>query len=362
VEKIPVTEQNAKEIKEWARQVNRPLFLYARACRIPVHDARDIVQEVFSDVCAREEPLPVPIEERNAILFKIAKLRVRAYFTERRRNGERAALAREHATIAGMTYERDSSGVLEARQQLQIVLPEISDEQYEVFTTKVLDGLKVCEVAAKLDMNPNTARRYLSLALETLRAKLESLDHRGVRGLVILLAISSVLALADVASAMIGRLKRFFLAANHVALRGVASAATVAAIVLLPPNSGASADNLANADKRGPSPTATNTIMTPETPRLSIMPDKLAPGNARDSTSPMLAPGTLPQKATPKKVAVKVAPPDHLLGMAMRALQSGNPEKTIELLDQYPVQDLKWADALRAQAKAALMAKKPAAH
>jgi len=42
----------------------------------------------------------------------------------------------------------------------------------------------------------------------------------------------------------------------------------------------------------------------------------------------------------------------------MLAIRNGNPEKALELLDQYPVHDVKWVNDVRAQAKQALAAKK----
>lgn len=361
MERITVTEQKAKEMEEWARQVKLPLFWYVRAFRIPVPDAWDIVQDVFIYLCAREEPLPEAPHLRKALLLRIARFRVLAHFNERERHGERAALAHEYAVFAGKTYERDLSGVIEAREQLELILPAISDEQYDVFTTRVLEGLKVCDVAARLGMNDNTARGCLSRALEVLREKLENLEHRGARSVLILLGISSILALAETASAMVGRIKRFFLSFEHAPLRGVASVATAAAIMLLPPNSGASADSCPNSEKQAPSRTATNTTPQPRTPNLSIVPEKPAAGQS-SSVSPMStssAPRPVPRQTAPKKAHVKVAPPDHLLAKAMSAFRNGKPEKVLELLDQYPVQDLKWANELREQAKKALAAKKP---
>ena len=350
VERITVTEQKAKEMEDWARQVTLPLFLYVRSFRIPTADAWDIVQEVFFHICTREEPLPEAPNLRKALWLNIAKLRVLGYFNERERHGERAALAREYAIFAGTTCERDWSALLEAREQLELVLPALSDDQYDVFTTKVLDGLKTCEIAAQLGMNEHTARRHLSLALEVLLEKLESLEHRGARGIPVFLAISSILALADTASAMVGRIKRFFGSFAQFTLRSMVGAAMAAAVLLSPPNSGASAEH----SPRSETQTAPNTMAPPEMQNVPSAPEKPAAG-----VSPTVSPvSTSIAPRSPK--AVKALPPDYLLTKAMSAIRNGNPEKALELLDKYPVQNLRWADELRARAMKALTAKKPA--
>jgi RNA polymerase sigma factor (sigma-70 family) len=360
VERINVTEQKAKEMEEWARQVKLPLFLYVRSFRIPVADAWDIVQDVFFYLCAREEPLPDEVNSRKALLLKVAQFRVRAHFNERKRHGERADLVREYAIFAGMTYERDLSAVIEAREQLELVLPALSEDQYEVFTTKVLEGLKVCDVAAQLGLKENTARGYLSKALETLRERLEHLEPRGVRSLLILLGISSILALADTASAMASRIKRFFESFFQATLRCAASAATAVFVMVVPPNSGASADHSANSANL-PSRAATNSITLPEAPNPSGAPaQRFAEFSLHIfPISTSIRPQSIPHRDTTTK-AVKVTPPDFLLSQAMSAMRNGNPEKALELLDRYPENDLKWADELRTRAKQALAAKKRA--
>lgn len=356
-----MTEQKAKEMEEWARQVKVPLFLYVRAFRIPVADAWDIVQDVFIYLCSREEPLPDEVNSRKALLLKTARFRVLAHFNERKRHGERADLVREYAIFAGMTYERDLSAIIEAREQLELVLPALSEDQYEVFTTKVLEGLKVCDVAAQLGLKENTARGYLSKALETLRERLEHLEPRGVRSLLILLGISSILALADTASAMASRIKRFFESFFQATLRCAVSAATAAFVMVVPPNSGASADHSANPEKT-PSQVAMNSISLPEAPNPSDTPAKPSAGLSSSvlPVSTAIKPQSIPRRDKTIKSAGKVTPPDHLLAKAMSAIRNGNPEKALELLDRYPEHDLKWADELRARAKQALAAKKRA--
>lgn len=359
VARINVTEQKAKEMEEWAQLAIFPLFAYVRSFRIQKADAWDIVQEVFIHVCAREKPLPDAPSARKGLLFKIAKLRVLAYFTERERHGERADLAHEYAIFAGMTHERDRSEVIEAREQLELVLSALSEDQYEVFTTKVLEGLKVCDVAAQLGMKENTARGYLSKALETLREKVERLEHPGLRSVFILLGISSILALADTASAMVGRVKRFFASFARTSFRCVLSGATAAFVMVVPPKSGASAEHAANAQKNA-SRAAMNVITPPEVPSSSRMPNKPAtevvPSVLPVSTS--IRPKAIPRRAENRTSPVKTAPPDHLLSKAIMALRNGHPEKALEILNQYPENDLKWADELRARAKQSLAMKK----
>ncbi|MBK9263110.1 MAG: hypothetical protein IPM54_25315 [Polyangiaceae bacterium] len=344
-------------MEELARQV-KPLHAYLVSRGVPAMDAWDVVQEAFIAVFKRRDTLPECAEQRNAIFFSAVNFGMRAYFTEQSRAFDRAARAHEYAVFLGMTQERDISGVLEAREQLEIVLPQIPSEQCQVFTDRVLDGLTVPEVAARLGMKANTTKGYWRRALETLQEKLESLEHRGVRGVLVFFAISSVLALAKNASAMIGGLRKFLRPTGHAQLRMVAGLAMAAAVMLVPPNSRASADEerilrLWRAPYRGrkqhPSRLRPRRTRPKEAPRVTKLP------------SPPV-PLVVPRQTAPKKFTMNAGPPDYLISMTMSALRYGKPERALELLDRYVATNGKAANArsvqtLRAQAQQAIAAR-----
>ncbi|MBK9263126.1 MAG: hypothetical protein IPM54_25395 [Polyangiaceae bacterium] len=356
-----MSEQKAKEMEELARQV-KPLHAYLVSRGVPAMDAWDVVQEAFITIFKRQDTLPECAEQRNAILFSAVNFGMRAYFTEQSRACDRAARAHEYAVFMGMTQERDISGVLEAREQLEIVLPQIPAEQCQVFTDRVLDGLTVPEVAARLGMKANTTKGYWRRALETLQEKLESLEHRGVRGVLVFFAISSVLALAKNASAMVGGLRKFFRPTGHAQLRIVAGLAMAAAVILVPPNSRASADeDFANAPL---SATAAGTATRLEASSVVGAPEKNASKEAPNVTqlpSPPV-PSVVPRQTAPKKFTMNAGPPDYLISMTMSALRYGNPQRALELLDRYVATNGKAANArsvqtLRAQAQQAIAAR-----
>jgi len=353
-----VTEQKAKEMDELARHV-KPLLGFLVMQGVSEVDAWDILQNAFIKVLNRQSTLPESLEQRRAILFGEVNVQMQAHFTEQTRLLTRLERAHEYAVFMGMTQQRDMSGVLEAREQLEFILPQMSPEQYQVFTEKVLDDLTIREVAERLGMKANTTKTYWLRPLETLKEKLEKIENPRGRGFITMLGISSLLALARNASAMVERLRRLFRAIRHAQVHGLVGMAAAVMVMLSPPNSGASADDASSSSRSATSTNASDAVVQPIT-----VPGSNAPGKSGTAAKPSV-PNTraqspaAPRQSVTKKPAVKTGPPDYLIAMAMTALRNGQPERTLALLDQYSAADAKAANSgmvktLRADAQAAI--------
>lgn len=357
-----MTEQKAKEMDELARHAQSlHKFLVKNGVSRP--DACDILQNAFIKVFNRRETLPESLKERKAILFCEVNAHMMAYFTEQRRAVERAARAGELVVYLEQTRARDMSRVIEARQLLEMLFSEISPEQYQVFTDKVLDELTIREVAERLDMNVHTTKTHWFRALETLKSKLETIEHSGGRGLIMFLIIAGILGLAKNASAMVERLRRFFRAIRQANVLKLAGMATAGAIILSPPNSGASEHDASSLSHR----MAMDALGAP-TP-LKIEPNAKMAG--KDIVAAMPSVLDVPSRAVPsvpsrprvsKQSTKRSVPPDYLITAAMTALRDGEPQRALVLLDQYVAADAAAGNSgmvktLRAQTQAAIAAR-----
>lgn len=359
-ERIHVTEQMAKEMEELARHV-KPLHSFLVRRGVSDGDAWDILQDSFIKVFNRRESLPEGLEKRKAILFGEVNMHMKAYFTERGRSLHRAARAQEFVVVMGLTEQRDMSEVLEARQLLEMVLSEISPEQGQVFTDKVLDQLTIREISEQLRINPHTTRTHWFRALEVLREKLENIDRRGGRGLMVLVIGAGLLGLASNARAMVEMLKRFFRSIRLLRGNILAAVGTASLVLLSPPNSGASSHDAGSSSQNQTMAIAAESVSKPTSATASNVPAKneMVASTAIVNMPATLIPRANAHRSESQKQATTVPPPDYLLAMAMVSLRNGHPKKALAQLDQYVAANAKAANTgvvktLRAQAWAAM--------
>lgn len=362
-ERIHVTGQMAKEMEELARHV-KPLHSFLVKQGVSDGDAWDILQDSFIKVLNRQGPLPECLEKRRAILFGEVSMQMKAYFTERGRLLHRAARAQEFVVVMGLTEQRDMADVLEARQLLEMLLSEISPEQCQVFTDKVLDQLTIREISERLRINEHTTRTHWFRALEALKEKLDTIDRRGGRGLMVFVIVAGLLGLARNAWAMVEMLKRLFRSIRFLRGNILAGVATASLVLLSPPNSGASGRDASSSSRNQASASASEGIPKPTPGMATSVPEKLEIA-ALPSIANTLAtsvPGSNSRRGESEKQAKRVPPPDYLLVMAMVALRHGHPEKALARLDQYVAADAKAANTgvvktLRAEAQMAMSAR-----
>lgn len=359
---MTVTERNAKkEMEEVARYLEL-LRDRARALGVPKRDAEDLAHNAFLDACNREEPLPTCPKKLKALLFAIVKFRVLTYRNEGRRESNRTAAAHEYLSTAGIVFCKDHAEKVAAKELVELAFHRVPPEQLEVFTTKVLDNLKVREVAALLGIKENTARSRLERAIETLRLELERLDNprrRSVRGVLVFIAISSLLGAASNAHAMVAwirKLLRLLTRDGTAPLRALPSIAAAGAILVSPGHPRAVADELAEGRKQSVVVVSEPSTPAPPHSTASTLLAEVAPVKPEIQSNV-----SIPRPAVPAKPHRKLAPldppPDHLLTVAILALQRGNPEQALAILDGYTGRDAGAAsavDGLRVSARQAI--------
>ena len=137
-------------------------------------DTRDLLQEIFIKL-AREPKLLNGIREERAFLIRLAH---NAAIDSLRRRGARERTKENFAVeiISPFAPASDPDEKL-FRAELSIALGELPDEQRAVVHLKLWSGLTFEEIAAALDIPPNTAASRYRYGLDKLRARLRPLSE-----------------------------------------------------------------------------------------------------------------------------------------------------------------------------------------
>lgn len=143
-----------------------PLYRTARALTGSAAEAEDLVQETFVAL-VRARAGWAGIRNLRAWLF--ATLRHAALARAERRTVERRILERVHARGAEAAPEPAADVDVERVARARAALPP---EQREVLALKLDGGLTFAEVAAALEISPNTAASRYQYALQKLRVLL----------------------------------------------------------------------------------------------------------------------------------------------------------------------------------------------
>jgi RNA polymerase sigma-70 factor (ECF subfamily) len=144
-----------------------PLYRVAWTLLRSRQDAEDAVQEVFLGL-VRSRAACAQVESLRAYLF-----------TALRHASARLAARRKTAPLPAVDLPgRDSEDIdPEIGDRLERGLAALPHEQREVLTLKIDGGLTFAEIAAVLDIGPNTAASRYRYALEKLRTLLDAERH-----------------------------------------------------------------------------------------------------------------------------------------------------------------------------------------
>ena len=161
--------------KQWFQLHGPKLLLVARQWTRTMADAEDVVQEAFVRFWRHQRELP---GEPMALLVTSVR---RAAFDLARRDGRRSAREeRAHTadepTVAffQVPFEAD-----ERRVAIEEALQRIPPEQREVLVLKIWGELTFEQIAAELQLSPNTAASRYRYALAALREELTAADCHG---------------------------------------------------------------------------------------------------------------------------------------------------------------------------------------
>ena len=162
----------ATEIERLYDKHAQPLFAFLLNFTRDEADTRDLLQEIFVKL-AREPKLLVGVREERAFLIRLAH---NAAIDLIRRRGTRERtkenFAAEAISIFAPANDPDEKVF---REELAIALGELPEEQRAVVHLKLWGEMTFEEIAAALDIPPNTAASRYRYALDKLRDRLRPL-------------------------------------------------------------------------------------------------------------------------------------------------------------------------------------------
>lgn len=161
--------------KDWFQRHGPKLLLCARQWTRSLADAEDVVQEAFVRFWRHQRKLG---GEPSALLLTSVR---RAAIDLARRNSRRT-VREEHADGGREDTEPVFATPLEGddrRQAIEVALRGLPAEQREVLVLKIWGALSFAQIAAQLDIPPNTAASRYRYALAALREALIAADCHG---------------------------------------------------------------------------------------------------------------------------------------------------------------------------------------
>lgn len=161
--------------QNWFQLYGPKLLLCARQWTHSLADAEDVVQDAFVRFWRHQRQLP---GEPMALLVTSVR---RAAIDRARRDSRRSA-REERADggfdLVGPVFETPLEGD-ERRESIEAALRRLPDEQREVLVLKIWGELTFEQIAAQLDIPPNTAASRYRYALVALRRELTAADCHG---------------------------------------------------------------------------------------------------------------------------------------------------------------------------------------
>jgi RNA polymerase sigma-70 factor, ECF subfamily len=150
----------------------QPLYAFLLNLTRNEADTRDLFQEVFVKL-ARDPDLLAGVRSERAFLIRLAH---NAAIDWMRRHGTRDKTREQFAVekISPFAPTNDPDEEL-FRAELSVALAELPAEQRAVVHLKLWEGLTFDEIAAALDLSPNTAASRYRYGLDKLRERLRPL-------------------------------------------------------------------------------------------------------------------------------------------------------------------------------------------
>jgi RNA polymerase sigma-70 factor, ECF subfamily len=160
------------EIERLYDEHAQPLYAFLLNLTRDEADTRDLLQEIFVKL-AREPRLITGVREERAFLIRLAH---NAAIDLMRRRGTRERtkenFAAETSSLFALTCDPDEKFF---REELAIALEALPEEQRAVVHLKLWEGLTFEEIAAALEIPPNTAASRYRYGLDKLRGWLRPL-------------------------------------------------------------------------------------------------------------------------------------------------------------------------------------------
>ena len=149
----------------------QPLFAFLLNFTRDEADTRDVLQEIFVKL-AREPELLDGVREERAFLIRLAH---NAAIDLIRRRGTRKRTKENFAETISPFAPTSNPDEKVFREELSIALGELPEEQRAVVHLKLWGESTFEEIAAALDISPNTAASRYRYGLDKLRGRLRPL-------------------------------------------------------------------------------------------------------------------------------------------------------------------------------------------
>jgi RNA polymerase sigma-70 factor (ECF subfamily) len=162
----------ATDIERLYDEHAQPLFAFLLNFTRDEADTRDLLQEIFIKL-ARDKKLLAGVREERAFLIRLAH---NAAIDLMRRRGTRDKTKENFAaeTISLFAPASDPDETI-FREELAIALGELPPEQRAVVHLKLWEGLTFEQIAAALQISPNTAASRYRYGIDKLRDRLRPL-------------------------------------------------------------------------------------------------------------------------------------------------------------------------------------------
>jgi len=160
--------------KDWIEAHGPRLLLCARQWTRSLADAEDVVQEAFVRYWRHQRHLP---GDPQALL--VTSVRRAAIDLARREDRRTARELRADAEPGAddSLFEKLPGEGDERRQEIEAAINHLPEEQREVLVMKIWREFTFEQIAAALEISPNTAASRYRYALVALRKQLEPLCH-----------------------------------------------------------------------------------------------------------------------------------------------------------------------------------------
>lgn len=134
-------------------------------------DTKDLLQNIYITLWTRRNSIVIESSFTPYLTRAAHYAIVNAYLFRKKKAGFETAMALLDEPVQPPV--EDSLIIAEMRQEFELELLKMPQVVQEVFRLSRQEGLSVREIAARLGLNEQTVRNYLSTALKSLRAYLK---------------------------------------------------------------------------------------------------------------------------------------------------------------------------------------------
>lgn len=152
------------------RKYSERLFLFSKKYLKSDEEAHEVVQEVFLYIWEKRAELK-PENSFNAYVFTIAYNRIKKHFNrkvlENKFKDEQLYLFLDAS--GDLDREIDYKFLLE---KVETIINELPERRREIFRKRKYEGLPIKQIAADLNISPNTVENQLAAAQKQIQAEL----------------------------------------------------------------------------------------------------------------------------------------------------------------------------------------------